>query len=207
MAHKMTIVLASLLVAGCAWNALYSKPSVIPVQVAFSGFKKPYPGKYLLFVSGAGFERKVQVGGLVCTAHDFSLNVVRSFEESVQKTLANVVEKLEVIETTMTQKQIKAARARAMIVVKARELAAHLMVSPGLFSKDSEARVKISAGVQVLKTQGGLFAERVSSVNTTSLTIGKCPDGDEPVAAASTKALKQLMTQIGKSVAQSLSSR
>jgi len=90
VAVKVTIaLLAPLLVAGCAWNALYVTPSVAPVQVALTDFKKPYPGKYLLLVSSAGLNQKVEVEGLVCTSHDFFIEIERNFEQSVQKTLAN----------------------------------------------------------------------------------------------------------------------
>ena len=132
MRPKITFTLfSSLLVAGCTWNALYVKPSVAPVQVALTEFKKPYPGKYLLLVSGKGIDQKVLVGGLVCTAHDFFVEIERNFEQSVQKTLANVVEEIEVVPAAVTKKQIRAAKARALITVKAESLTAGLLVSPG----------------------------------------------------------------------------
>ncbi len=208
MRTKVTFtLLAPLLVAGCSWNALYVAPSVAPVQVALADFKKPYPGKYLLLVSSKGLNQKVEVGGLVCTSHDFFVEIERNFEQSVQKTLANVVEEIEVVPAALTKKQIRAAKARALITIKAENLVAGLLVSPGFFTKESQAKVNISARLQVLKDRGRLFDKQLKAENTTALTIGKCLDGFKPVTAASSKALKQLVEKIGKSVAQSLSSR
>jgi len=208
MRPKVTFTLvSSLLLAGCAWNALYVTPSVAPVQVALIDFKKPYPGKYLLLVSGTGLNQKVAVGGLVCTSHDFFVEIERSFEQSVQETLANVVEEIEVVSAPLTKKQIRAAKARALITVKAESLVASLLVSPGFFTKESQAKVNISARLQVLRKKGRLFDKKLRAENSTALTIGKCLDGFKPVTAASTKALQQLVEKIGNSVAQSLSSR
>jgi len=204
---KIIIVFSSLLLAGCSWNALYSKPSIAPVQAALSDFEKPYPGKYLLLVSSTSLDQPVVVGGNVCTSHDFSVEAARSFEESVQKTLANVVEEIEVVSAAQTRKQIRAAKARALITITAEDLSASLLVSPGFFTKESEARVKISARVQILKSKGGVFEEQLISDDTASVTIGKCLDAYKTVTAASTKVLNQLLTQIGNSVGKSLSSK
>ncbi len=207
MRPKVTITLfSSLVVAGCAWNALYVAPSVAPVQVALNDFKKPFPGKYLLLVSSAGLNQNVEVGGLVCTSHDFIVEIERNFEQSVQKTLANVVEEIEVVPAALTKKQIRAAKARALITVKAESLSAGLLVSPGFFTKESQAKVTISARLEVLRRKGRLFNKQLRAENSTALTIGKCLDGYKPVAVASTKALKQLVEKIGNSVARSLSS-
>ncbi len=207
MTPKITIVLASLLVAGCSWNALYSKPSLAPVQVALSDFEKPYPGKYLLLVTSAGFDQQVEVGGLVCTSHDFSLQASSSFEQSVQKTLANVVEKIEIVSAPLTKKQIRKAKARALITVSADNLSAYLLVSPGFLTKDSEATVKVSARVQVLKPKGAEFDEQLNSVETAKVTIGRCLDAFKPVTEASAKALKTLVEKIGNAVSRSLPTR
>lgn len=207
MRHKIPIMLSTLLLAGCTWNALYSKPSVPPVHVAFSEFKKPYPGKFLLLVSSAGLNQSVKVEGLVCTSHDFSIEVAHSFEESVQKTLANVVEKIEVVSAAMTRKQIRAAKARALITITAEGLTGDLLVKPGFLTKESQAKIQISARVQTLKTKGPLFDEHMSSRETASLSIGRCLDAHRPISAASSKALNQVIEQIGDSVSRSLSSK
>ena len=196
-----------MLLTSCAWNALYSKPSITPVYVAFSNNQKPLRGKYLLRVSGDGFDRDTVVGGLVCTSHNFPLLAARSFDKSVKKTLANVVEDLEVVTAPLSQKQIKAAKARALITIKADSLSAGLLVSPGFLTKESQAKVQMSAGVQVLRPQGKLFEERLNSVNSASLTIGRCLDAYKTVDAAASKTFDQLIEQIGKSVSQSLSSK
>jgi hypothetical protein len=207
VSSKIIIVFSSLLLAGCSWNSLNSKPSVAPVQAALSGFEKPYPGKYLLLVSSTGLDQPVVVGGQVCTSHDFSVEAARSFEESVQKTLANVVEEIEVVSAPVTRKQIKTAKARALITITGEDLSASLLVNSGFFTKESQARVKVSARVQVLKSKGGVFDEQLISDDTASVTIGKCLDAYKTVTAASAKVLGQLVTQIGNSVSQSLSSK
>ncbi len=207
MSPKIIIVFSSLLLAGCSWNALYSKPSVAPVQAALSGFEKPYPGKYLLRVSSAGLDQPVLVGGKVCTSHDFSVQAASSFEKSVQKTLANVVEEIEIVSAAVTQKQIKKAKARALITITAEDLSASLLVNPGFFTKESQARVKISARIEVLKSKGTVFEEQLISDDTASVTIGRCLDAYKTVTAASTKVMRQLLTQIGNSVGKSLASK
>jgi len=93
-----------------------------------------------------------------------------------------------------------------LITVKAESLVASLLVGPGFFTKESQAKVNISARLQVIRRKGRLFDKRLSSENSTALTIGKCLDGFKPVTAASTKALKQLVEKIGNSVAKALSS-
>lgn len=196
-----------MLLTGCAWNALYSKPSITPVHVALTNFEKPLRGKYLLRVSGDGLDQDTVVGGLVCTSHNFPLLAARSFDESVQKTLASMVEDLEVVTAPMSRKQIKAAKARALITIKAGSLTAGLLVSPGFLTKESQAKVQMSADVQVLRPQGKLFEKRLNSVSSASLTIGRCLDAYKTVNAAASKTLDQLIEQIGKSVSQSLSSR
>ncbi len=207
VAHKIKVILSSLLVAGCTWNALYSKPTIAPVHVAFADIEKPHPGKYLLLVSSAGLDQNVMVGGKVCTSHDFPLQVAHSFDQSVEKTLANLVEKIEVVSAPMTKKQIKAAKARALITIKAEDLSASLLVSPGFLTKQSEAKVQISARVQILKTRGALFDEQLSATESSSISIGRCLDAHKPVSAALSKAFNQLVEQIGKSVSQSLSAK
>ena len=205
VAHKITIVLSSLLVAGCTWNALYSRPTIVPVHAAFTDFEKPHPGKYLLFVSSGGLDQNVVVEGKVCTSHDFPLQAANSFDLSVQNTLANLVEKIEIVSTPMTRKQIRAAKARALITITAEDLSSSLLVSPGFLTKQSEAKVQISARVQVLKTRGALFEDQLSSAESSSISIGRCLDAHKPVSAALSKAFNQLIEQIGKSVSQSLS--
>lgn len=203
--RKTTILLSTLLVAGCSWNALNSKPSIAPVHVAFTDFAKPHPGKYLLHVSGVGFDQNVLVGGLVCTSHEFPLQIAHSFDESVKKSLDNMLEKVEIVPAAMTGTQIKAAKARALIVITADKLSGHLLVSPGFLTKESKAKVQISARVQVIKPKGMLLDEHVSSEDTASHTIGRCLDAHKPVSAAASKALNQLVERIGNAILKSLS--
>ena len=207
MKPRIAILFSALLVAGCSWNALHSKPSIAPVHVAFTDYKKPHRGKYLLLVSGVGLDQKIKVDGKVCTSHDFPLLMSNSFDESVKKTLANILENIEIVSTPQTQKQIRAAKARALITIKDEGQAGHLLVNPGFLTKDSKVKLQVSAHVQVFKAQGGVFEEHMSSVDTASLSIGRCLDAHKTVSAAASKTLKQLVEQIGSSVSRSLSSK
>jgi len=118
-----------------------------------------------------------------------------------------VVEEIVVVSAPQTRKQIKTAKARALITITGEDLSASLLVNPGFFTKESQARVKVSARVQVLKSKGAVFNEQLISDDTASVTIGRCLDAYKTVTTASTKVLGQLLAQIGNSVGKSLSSR
>ncbi len=194
------VLLAALFVGGCSWNALYSRPSVSPVQVAFAGYEKPLAGKYLLFISSEGLDQKVEVGGVVCTAHDFSIQIARSFHDSVQKTLANVVDELEVVSTVKSVAEIKSAKARALIVVKAEGLSGNLLVSPGFLRKDTQANVQIFARVKAIGRKGPPAETTIESKASAAPSVGKCLDAYQPVSEATSKAFKQLMQRLGEAV-------
>lgn len=207
MKPEITIILSAVLVAGCSWNALNSQSTVPFAHVAFSDVEKRHPGKHLLLLSVAGFDHAVAVQGLVCTSHDYPLDAAKSFETSLKKSLANLVEEIEIVSAPMTQKQIKVAKARALITITADRLSGQLLVSPGFLTKDSQATIKMSARVEVLKPRGKPFERLASSTETNKLTIGRCLDAHKTVYSASSAALRQLIEEIGTSVSQALSAK
>ena len=204
MNAKYVLLLSPLIVSGCSWNALHSQPSIAAVQVAFENTQKPIPGKYLVYVNGEGLDQKVQVGGVVCTSHDFKLQIAYNFQISVRRTLGNILEKTELVSIPQTTAQIKAAGAKAYIAVKAGTAEGHLVVTPGFTQKETVSKVQITANVRVESRKKVLTDQRVEGTAQATPVIGRCLDGHVPASEASTKALKQIVERIGEIVKTSL---
>lgn len=75
-----------------------------------------------------------KVSGYACSAHDYPVDARNAFGVSVERTLENLVEELEIVANPLNRTAIQAGEFSGMISVKADALEIDLTVIPGFCS-------------------------------------------------------------------------
>jgi len=152
-------------------------------------------------VDASAFNRKVKPTGLSCGAHSYPVEGSSSFKAAAIKTIANIVDEIETVDTPIPASGLKERGARGMIVVKAQDMVSRLRFIEGLFSATAEADFEPVVPVLVDGQKGRLFGTTVSGTGRAESNAGiMCEGGSDAVSQAASQAGKKALTELAESI-------
>lgn len=190
-----------LLLGGCAYRA---NPVPAPALSVYSSYGEKLPGRYALLVEGGELSKSIRPTGLACAAHTFPLDLSQSFATSVQGTIANLVNAVQVVPSPLDRNQLRAGGYRAMIIVRGDSLEGKIVAVPGFWQATMSARVTITAGISVDSTGGRLLGQSVEGSAEFEASIGfACSGGANAMGEAAEDAMKKTMERLGEALTNS----
>ena len=191
-----SVVALGLFVSGCAYQApVVSTPNLN----VYTSYSTKLPGGYLLYVDAESFSQTIHATGIACSAHTYPLDARAAFKEATVKTLEQLVEHVEVVETPVAFDRAAADGKAGVIVFKGDEIQARFSMVPGFWTSSAEANVDLTAAVSVDGRGGRLFGSEASGTGHAEAPAGgMCGGAADALADATGKAMKQLLGQIGE---------
>lgn len=190
--HLMPIALA----AGCSYNA---PAKVSPSFNVYSNYGEKIPGRYALYVDNDKMFGTFKVSGFACSAHNYPLDARSAFSVSVQKTLEQLFDSIEVVPTKLDRTGIGAGGFDGFILVEADDLDIDLKVIPNFFTATMEADAEIVANYSVDGANGRVVGGSVEGDEDYTTDSGAaCEGGAQAIGGAVEEAMKDLSKQLGE---------
>jgi len=194
----LCLCLISSLLSGCAYKV---KPVSVAAYDIYSSHSEKLAGKYLLYVDASAFNRKVKPTGLSCAAHSYPVEGASSFKSATIKTITNIVDEIETVDTAVPASGLKERGAKGMIVVKAQDMVSRLRFIEGFFSATAEADFELVVSVLVDGQKGRLFGTTVSGTGRAESQAGMmCEGGSDAVSQSLSQAGKKALTELAESI-------
>ncbi|MDB5437060.1 MAG: hypothetical protein JWR47_3317, partial [Phenylobacterium sp.] len=170
----------------------------------YSSYDDKLPGSYALYVDSELFSQTVRPTGYNCAAHTFPLDMRDTFKQSVVKTIQQLVEEVEVVQTPLSGEALARSGKRGQIIVRADGLTARVQFIPGFWRASSEGNVELTANMSVDGANGRILGTTAEGAGTAQGEAGlMCGGGANAVATAAEKATKQLLGQLGERLSNS----
>lgn len=194
--------LAGLLLAGCTHQA---QVAGTPAFDVISSYGTEVPGKWLLYIDASPLAKPVKPASVICSAHNYPIDLSKPFAASARQTIDNVVQTVEVVDTPKTSSQVAALGARGMIVIRGEELRPRLEVHQGLWTDNLSTTVTVVATVEVDAVKAGRVLGTTVEGTGSNDQGGSllCNGGDASLGTSAGIALKDTMRKIGEAVSNS----
>lgn len=197
----IVVGVAVMLASGCAYKAETLDIAAFDTVTSYSA---KVPGRYLLYVEATSLDTTVRPNQVACSAHNFPVAASQGFRGSVRRTLENIVDAVEPIDSPIPADQLKARGARGLIVVRAENLEGALRVEPGFWSANMSTEVDITASITVDGPGGRLLGTTVEGRGKGQSGAGVfCEGGADSIRQSAEKALKEVVRKIGEAVGNS----
>lgn len=178
-----------------------SNAPVSPAYDVFSSYAERVPGRFAVLIDDGEMAGDFKVTGFVCSAHTFPMDARSAFSQSVMKTLEQLVENLETINTGLDTEQMRTLGLRGLIRVRGQDLDVDLRAIPGFWSAEMEAEVTMTANAVIDGPEGRLFGGTVSGSGEDRQDAGgACGGGASAMSAAAEDALRNLSREIGERI-------
>ncbi|WP_421930173.1 hypothetical protein [Nitratireductor rhodophyticola] len=201
MRGKIAAIALMGVVAGCQYSA---EPLPVAAYNVYSSYGEKLPGKYLLYVSSSKLRKDIKPSDLNCAAHTFPLDVGSGFTGSVRKTLATLVDELEVVDAPVDRDLLKSRGARGMIIIRGEDLNGRLRVVPGFWVNGIETEVEMAASITVDGRSGRLLGATVGGDGTAQSDAGGfCEGGAKSLTMAAEDAMKEAVGRLGEALTNS----
>lgn len=199
MKTQSAVVVALLFILnGCSYKV---DAPVAPSYDVYSSYSDKVPGRWAIMVDGSQLREDFKVSGYVCSAHTFPLDAGQAFNTSVTKTLENVVENVEDVQSPLSRDQLGRSGYAGFIRVNGEDVDVDLEVVPGFWSAGMKAEVRLTAALAVDGPDGRLLGGRLSSEgNDNAEAGGACEGGAKAISKATEKALRRLMEELGEKI-------
>ena len=99
------MIVAIVGMAGCSYKAM---TDISPATNIYSNYSDLIAGRWALHVDADDMEGKFKVSGFACSAHTYPVDARNAFSVSVERTLQNVVEEVEVVSSPLDRVAIDA---------------------------------------------------------------------------------------------------
>lgn len=198
---SIAIVSGAVLLVGCAYNAT---APVTPAYDVFSNYEEPVPGNFALHVNGDDVVGDFRVRGFVCSAHSFPFDGRDTFELSVQQTLENLIENIEIVDRPLTRSELHERQMSGQISVEARDFDVELRTIQGFWSVDMDAEAQLAATVTVDSPQGRVFGTTVAGDGDDVGHAGiACEGGATAISLAAGAAFEDVLQRLGERLSNS----
>jgi hypothetical protein len=189
------------LVAGCQYKA---EPIPVATYNVYSSYDTKLPGRYLLYVDAGKLDEPIKPSDFNCSAYTYPLKLSASFKGSVQKTFANLVDELQLVDHPYGRDELRAAKAHGMIIVRGEDIQGSLRVVPGFWTAGMDTEVNISASVTVDGLGGRLLGTTVSGDGKSQGDAGfACEGGAKALSHAAELAMKEVLGRLGEALTNS----
>lgn len=193
------VVVAGMLLSGCAYNAV---PSAAPEFAVYSNYAEKLPGRYLLYISDNDTATEVRSDTFECSAHRFPLDLATSFRGSIVGTLGNLVEEVQLVDAPVTSADLAAQSARGMIIVRLENVDTDIRYRVGFWSQEARVETELTASVTVDGRDGRLLGRTVEADEEAQGSAGFACEGTADVLSASAQgAMENLMGRLGEALA------
>lgn len=200
MRSLLAVTVAALL-SGCAYSAAPISTGAVNVVTSYG---TRVPGRYALFVDGTEFNKTIRPRGLNCAAHTYPLQMSDGLTASVQSTLSNLVEQVELTPVPLDGPSLRSKGYAGLITVRAENLDGKLIAIEGFWGVTISTTVQLTASVSIDSPSGRLAGRTLEGIAEREADAGAfCSGGAESVEDASRQALRKLMVQLGEAVANS----
>ncbi len=201
MKRLLAITLCGASLSACAYQA---PVAVTPNLNVYSSYEDKLPGTYVLYVSSEGFNQTIKPTGYQCAAHSFPLDMGNTFKASVVKTMQQLVENLEIVDSPISVEELMRTGKKGMIVVRADNIDARIQFVPGFVTGTAISQVELSANMTVDSKVGRILGTTADGNGNAQSDSGAfCGGGANAVADAADKAMKQLLGQLGERLSNS----
>ncbi len=160
---------AAALLSGCAYKA---QAPVRPALDVYNNYADKIPGKYALFVDGSTLNRTARIRGFQCSAHNFPVEAAESFELSALRTLEQLVDGIERVDTPLDSPSMVARGLTGQIIIKAIDPIITVEFVPGFWVATPEGEAEISANVEAYGHKGRVFGSSVTATGVSSVSSG-----------------------------------
>ena len=192
----VVVSLAVVVLSGCTYKAT---TNINPATSIYSNYSDKVPGKYALYVDSEKMADTFKVSGYACSAHKYPVDARHAFSVSVERTLENIVEGLEVVPVPIDREGLRAREFTGMILVEARDLEIDLIVIPGFWTAEMKADAEITASIQVDGPDGRLLGTSVEGEDDYTTDAGAgCSGGGVAIGKAIEKAIKETLERLGE---------
>lgn len=145
-----------------------------------------------------------KVSGFACAAHTYPVDARSAFIGSVQHTLGNIVEAVEIVPRPLDQVTIQARGLTGMVLVEAQDLDIDLTVIPGFWSAEMEADAEVTISLVVDGPSGRLLGTHVEGDDDYKANAGgACEGGAIAIGKAVEEAMKEALERLGEKLSNS----
>ncbi len=138
----------------CAYKV---QPVTVAAHNVVTSYSTKIPGKWLVAVDATPLDQQSKSSSMACSAYKFPLELSGPFSSSLNGTLPNIFESVEMIPAPIPGDQVKARGARGIVVVRGDEVRARLDVQPGFWTANMKGEVTVIASVYVDGPGGRLY--------------------------------------------------
>jgi hypothetical protein len=201
MKKLISMAVVTVLLSACAYNA---PVTVSPNLNVYSSYGDKLPGAYALYIEDDEFTQKVHATGYNCSAHSYPIDMTGAFRESTVKTIEQLVEEVDVVQSPMTADEMRRSGKRGQIIVRADSMTARVEFIPGFWSATAEADIDLTAALSVDGPDGRLLGTTAEGEGHAQGGAGVyCGGGAQVMADAAEKATKKLLGEMGERLSNS----
>jgi hypothetical protein len=199
--YAVCAIAGSLFLSGCAYNA---PVGVSPNLNVYSSYGEKLPGRYALVVDTEAFNTDVKPTGYNCSAHHFPLDLREAFAASTASTLRQLVDDVQVLPRAVPATELAKQGFAGEVIVTAESISARVQVVPGFWSSSASSVVELSAGMTVDTATGRVLGTSAQGFGDAQNDAGAmCGETATAIGAATEKAMRQLLGQIGERLSNS----
>lgn len=192
---------AIFLISGCSYTA---PTDINPATNIYSNYSDKVPGRFALYVDADEMAGDYKVSGYACSAHTYPVDARNAFIGSVQSTMENIVEEVEIVSRPMDGATILSRELDGMILVEAQDLDIDLTVIPGFWSASMEADAEVTVSLVVDGPSGRLMGTHVEGDDDYKAESGgACEGGAIAIGKAVEEAIKEALERLGEKLSNS----
>lgn len=192
----VALAATAVVLSGCTYKAT---TNINPATNIYSNYSDKIAGKYALHVDAEKMAGTFKVSGYACSAHKYPVDARNAFSVSVERTLENIVDELEVVSVPLDRTGLQASEFSGMILVQATDLEIDLTVIPGFWSSEMKADAEITASIQVDGPNGRLLGSSVEGEDDHTTDAGAgCSGGGIAIGKAVENAIKETLERLGE---------
>lgn len=201
MVRQILTVGAVLVASGCS----YTVPTDIsPATNIYSNYSDKVSGRFALYVDADEMAGEFKVSGYACSAHTYPVDARSAFIGSVQNTMENVVEEVEIVPRPLDATTMQTRNLNGMILVEVQDLDIDLTVIPGFWSSEMEADAEITVSLVVDAPSGRMLGARVEGDDDYKVEAGgACEGGAIAIGKAVEEAMKEALERLGEKLSNS----
>ena len=197
----LSAIIVVLIATGCSYTAT---TDISPATNIYSNYPDRIAGRWALHVDADEMAGQFKVSGFVCSAHTYPVDARNAFSVSVERTLQNIMEDVEVVSNPIHREEIMASGFNGMIRVEARELEIDLTVIPGFWSSEMEADAELTVSVTVDGADGRLMGTTIEGDDDYKAQAGgACEGGATAIGKAVEAAMKETLERLGERLSNS----
>lgn len=194
-----TLAVSIAALAGCSYAV---KPVSAPAVNVYSSYEDKIPGKWVVVVADTSdLVREIKPSGFTCSAHKYPFDAGDSIRLSVQNTLQNVFEEIELRSVNPTLEEIERTGFSGYLMIRVTAFQPRLSCSPGFWEASCTATSELAIGVDAFGHSGKLLGTSVSgSKSSDGGAGGYCGEAANIFADAFQASVKDTMERLAERV-------